>query len=328
VAAEFVELTYLGVSYRIPHMADDKPTIAKTSVRMPEEALSKTAVVLPETAVKWAWGLTAKYSEKMEGKIDADYTQQQMKEIKNNVVKGSKEDKYLNNLYSAVNAAVRTLVIAINGRNHNFKEVHEVIEKQTSIIDNTKRLTANLQSIAPRLAAISVGGVALPTLFTWLIQAAWPGKTEPVISENVFPLVTVLAIGLSYFLHERFIVPSTVKKHQQLLIYGEYFRNQYYHNWIIRVRETLKSLLRESINIYQIFYGDYAKNSVADIKQYVDDLIVGIGPKPLCCFVHACMEKTMNENKEKVIDFHIWSKCESGIGVKECEVYKSARANG
>jgi len=29
-ASEFIELTYLGVSYRIPRMADDKPTIAKT----------------------------------------------------------------------------------------------------------------------------------------------------------------------------------------------------------------------------------------------------------------------------------------------------------
>jgi len=29
VAAEFVELTYLGVPYRIPHMVDGKPTIRK-----------------------------------------------------------------------------------------------------------------------------------------------------------------------------------------------------------------------------------------------------------------------------------------------------------
>jgi len=32
VAAEFVELTYLGIPYRIPHNADGKPTI-KQSVR-------------------------------------------------------------------------------------------------------------------------------------------------------------------------------------------------------------------------------------------------------------------------------------------------------
>jgi len=29
VAAEFVELTYLGIPYRIPHKADGKPTIKK-----------------------------------------------------------------------------------------------------------------------------------------------------------------------------------------------------------------------------------------------------------------------------------------------------------
>lgn len=159
VAAEFVELTYLGVSYRIPHMADDKPTIAKTSVRMPE-IIPETAGILPECAVSWAWGLTAKYSEKMEGKIDAEYTQQQMKEIKSKT-KNVLEAKYLNNLYSAVDAAVRTLVITINGRNHNFKEVDEIIKKQSLIIDNTKRLTGELQSIAPRLATITVGGYTL-----------------------------------------------------------------------------------------------------------------------------------------------------------------------
>ncbi len=30
MAAEFVELTYLGIPYRIPHMADGKPTIRKS----------------------------------------------------------------------------------------------------------------------------------------------------------------------------------------------------------------------------------------------------------------------------------------------------------
>jgi len=30
LASEFIELTYLGIPYRIPHMADGKPTIAKT----------------------------------------------------------------------------------------------------------------------------------------------------------------------------------------------------------------------------------------------------------------------------------------------------------
>ena len=30
MAANFVELTYHGIPYRIPHTIDDKPTIAKT----------------------------------------------------------------------------------------------------------------------------------------------------------------------------------------------------------------------------------------------------------------------------------------------------------
>ena len=33
MAAEFAELTYLGIPYRIPHMADGKPTIRKTHTR-------------------------------------------------------------------------------------------------------------------------------------------------------------------------------------------------------------------------------------------------------------------------------------------------------
>jgi len=31
VAADFAELTYLGIPYRIPHMADGKPTIRKAA---------------------------------------------------------------------------------------------------------------------------------------------------------------------------------------------------------------------------------------------------------------------------------------------------------
>ena len=31
VTAEYYELTYLGIPYRIPHKADDKPTIKKAT---------------------------------------------------------------------------------------------------------------------------------------------------------------------------------------------------------------------------------------------------------------------------------------------------------
>jgi len=31
MAAEFMELTYLGIPYRIPHKADGKPTIKKAT---------------------------------------------------------------------------------------------------------------------------------------------------------------------------------------------------------------------------------------------------------------------------------------------------------
>ena len=285
-------------------------------------------MILPETAVRWAWGLTAKYSEKMEGKIDAEYTQQQMKEIKDKT-KNPLEARYLDNLYSAVDAAVRTLVITINGRNHNFKEVNEIIEKQSLIIDNTKRLTANLQSLAPRLATITVGGVALPSLFKWFIPFIWPGDSELVISDNVFRLLTVLAIGVTYWLHEAIVVPWSIKRHQRLLIFGEYSRNLYYQQWVIAVRSTLESLLRECINIYESIspYGEkvYPKKSTKYIVENVDRLTKGIEPKHWCDLVHECMAKTMDDTKENVIDFDKWGKCESGIGVCVCEEYKKRR---
>ncbi|GAH35506.1 unnamed protein product, partial [marine sediment metagenome] len=140
--------------------------------------------ILPEAAVMWAWGLTLKYSEKMEGKIDAEYTQQQMKEIKDETEKKTPDAWYLDNLYSAVDAAVRTLVITINGRNHNFKEADELIKRQSSLIDNTKRLTGNLQSLAPRLMAMTVGGATIPSLVKWFIPLIWPFDSELVISDN------------------------------------------------------------------------------------------------------------------------------------------------
>ncbi len=314
VAADFVEFTYLGVSYRIPHMANNKPTIAKTRVRMPEEILSETAVILPETAVRWAWGLTAKHSEDMEGKIDAEYTQQQMKEIKDKM-KNALEARYLDNLYSAVYAAVRNLVIILNGRNHNFSEVEEIIKKQSSMIDNTERLTYELQSIIPRLAAVTVGGTTIPLLVKRFI---------PQISGDVFNLLIVLASGLAYFLHEWIMIPRTIKKHQRLLIFGEYSRNQYYYQWVQRVRRALRSSLRESINIYESIYPkEYTKNLTEHTKKYVDELTKSLEPTPMCCFVYECMAKTMDDTKKNVIDFDKWGTCESGIGVEKCEEYKA-----
>lgn len=324
VAAEFVELTYLGVSYRIPHMTDDKPTIAKTHTRMPDEILPKTAVILPETAVNWAWGLTLKYSEKMEGKIDAEYTQQQMKEIKENTKKNTLEASYLDNLYSAVDAAVRTLVITINGRNHNFKEVNALIDLQSSIIDDTERVTANLQSLAPRLATITVGGATLPSLFKWILPLIWPWDSELVISDNVFRLLMIFAIGVTYWFHEVFVVRWRIKKHQRLLIFGEYNRNLYYRQWVMTVRSTLESLLENSINIYESYYDTkkYENKLIPWRKKFVDDLTKGIEPKYWCKHVHKCMAKNRDDTKKDVIDFDKWGNCESGEGKEECEEYK------
>lgn len=158
-----------------------------------------TKTILPEAAVHWAWGLTLKYSEAEDGKLDAQYTQDQMKETRREAKKRSVEARYLDNLDSAVDSCVRTLVISINGRNHNFKEVQELIDKQEEIIDNTKRLTGKLQSVVPRLAAVSVGGIALPSLFTWGIETFWPSDPKPIVSENLFLLFLVFAIGSSFW---------------------------------------------------------------------------------------------------------------------------------
>jgi hypothetical protein len=281
---------------------------------MSEEILPETAVILPECAVRWAWGLTLKYSEKMEGKIDAEYTQQQMKEIKNKT-ENNLEARYLDNLYSAVDAAVRTLVITINGRNHNFKEVEDIIDKQSSLIDNTKRLTKDAQSIVPRLATTAVGGVAIPGLVKLFI---------PEISGDVFSLLLAFMIGLAYLIHEWIVIPLTMKKHQRLLIFGEYSRNLYYKQWVITVRSTLESLLKQSINIYESIYDpkEYEKKSIKYIKEFVDGLTDGIEPKYWCDLVYECMAKTMDDTKENVIDFDKWGTCESGQGVETCEVYK------
>lgn len=285
-----------------------------------------TATVLPETAVRWAWGLTLKYSEAPDGKLDAQYTQDQMKETRRQAKKNSVEARYLDNLYSAVDSYVRTLVISINGRNRNFKEVQELIDKQEEIVDNTKRLTGKMQSIVPRLAAVSVGGIAIPSLFTWGIQTLWPWDPKPIVSENLFPLFLVFAIGFSFLIHERVIVPRTVRKHQQLLIYGEYSRDLYYAQWVIRAKLALKSLLEEGIQIYEDFFGSLGRPA-EHVKQFVEGMTAPIEPKPMCTYVHKCLELTMRGIEKRVV-FDRWSKCESGVGLEQCEIYKTVYQNG
>lgn len=293
----------------------------------------KLNVILPETAVQWAWGLTAKYSEKLEGQVDAEYTQQRMKDVQSRVeqrledsdsevkIKAQHDIRYLDNLYSVIDSSVRSLVISINGRNHNFAEVGDLIKKQEQIIDNTKRLTANLQSITPRIASTTIGGVTVPMIIKALYEWKLPGYTLPI---EFFYFTILLASAAFYLFHEWKIVPRSIKKHQQLLIQAEYARNKYYDDWLKRAQLLLSSLLHESTRIYRKFYD----KSYQENKEIVTRIIEGIEQKYMCRYVHVCMETTIEPTKNDRINYRRWPTCETSIGVKECPVYKKLSTEG
>lgn len=121
-------------------------------------------------------------------------------------------------------------------------------------------------------------------------------------------------------------MPRTVRKHQQLLIYGEYSRDLYYARWVRQIKRALKSLLEEGIQIYEDFFDSYEKPA-GHVKQFVEGITEGIEPKPMCRYVHKCVELT-RQGKEKRVDFGRWSKCESGIGVEQCLIYKNIYQDG
>jgi hypothetical protein len=137
--------------------------------------------ILPEQVVQWAWGFTIAHSgseNETEKQLQEQSIRKRMDEIKKEVqdskrpLKG-KDIEYINNILTAVDGAVRTLLIIIRGRATNFKETDSHMELYIKKNESINNFRISLQSAFGRVASMTFGG----TSATAIVLTLFPNLT-------------------------------------------------------------------------------------------------------------------------------------------------------
>jgi len=223
----------------------------------------------------------------------------------------NKDLSYTENVLSAIAACNRNIVSLISNRNQNFQQTDSLMASEIANIESSARLTANLQSLLPRLFATG-GGASGTIVVNYILQSAI-GYTIPV--EVLAAVATIVAAGF-YGLFQWKFAPRNVVRSQQEIIKNSYRRDIYYRRYVERVVSSLEALFDQTLSIYKTVYGydyDPMYDDVQARKKVAWDVLGGkdgVYGRP-CPHIH----KHYLQNK---ITPETWASCQSGEGYQTC----------
>jgi hypothetical protein len=275
------------------------------------EEPSSTTILPPLLGVRIAWALTSQYSSDQIARDSAQDAKQELAdlEVKVKSIANTPEGGYVLAALGLIRSTERTLQIILEGRNLNFKEENELRENSQKNILYFSQFSSHLQSILPRLGSMAVVGSAGSITVAQVFEKALAG-----LPSYVFPLVVTLAVGIGYLLHGLVVVPVVKRLLQKEKIRADYSRNLYYDQYIVRSRRALTSLLNALEGCHtQFFNHPYYRENV-NRRILVEEETSGLG-STMCFYVH----KHMNEDK---ITANLWPMCESGEGIRSCELWR------
>jgi hypothetical protein len=275
-------------------------------------------ILSPELAVRNVWARTLQLSSKeaLQAGEEAKRAKTQMDAILKKV-HGDDETRYVNEVYSAIESTFRTLATARNRLEVDFEEVDKLREKIKTDLENTTTFTSDLQSLIPRITAMTFGG----TLTGWAFLAnvlQWVFPTSADIETIVLPLVLAFGAGIGYVLHWAFVVPVQARKTRYQLVRADYDKIMYYELYLKRSKSALVNLYNTVNQLYKdIFGSDYYTRIDAD--KVVTDVLTGMS---MIGFMCPLIRKHIEElkpswRKREYIDPDTWVKCETGGEIAE-----------
>jgi hypothetical protein len=278
-------------------------------------SIAPTQILPPEEAVEIAWAQTIELSSNESVHSSAEIPKRQMEDKKkraeaigNPQVK-KRELEYFESANSAIAAAYRNLTTARNSLDLNFKEAKALRDKEEENIQYLERFTASLQSLIPKAAEMTVGGVAVSVVFGGVFESFFPGSMKTY----ALPLLLALGAAITYFVHGLLIVPMVGKEMQRQKIHYEYDEIQYYKQYVARVASILQTLYERVERAHKDQFGkEYAPGTTA--TEVVKRVLLGM-EQDRCKNIATCIEK-----KGRITPLN-WSTCKTGNNASQCGYY-------
>ena len=267
----------------------------------------QTQLISPRGAIDIAWASTNDLSTNPKISGNAERVKKRMDDIIEIAYKGNnmKEKEYINSVYMAIESTYRSLATITNGRNNNYTEINTVRDQQAKDMQSYASFILTLQSTIPRIAEMTIGGIASGTLF-----GPYFIRMFPSLGDSAFHISVALGAVIFYLVSEFYINPRLAKRKLRSIIQLDYDKDLYYQQYLNRIKEALISLYDQVENLhvknFKIKYNE-EKNSETE----VDDLLKGLDTT-MCENVVTCMEN------EKITPDN-WAVCESGETKDSCK---------
>jgi len=281
----------------------------------PEE--ERTQILPPVEAVEIAWARTDELSSNESVRSSAEIPKRQMEDKIKRAQKSKdpREQKYVESANSAIEAAYRNLATARNSLDLNFREAKALGQKEQEKIQHFEKFSSDLQSLVPKVAEMTIGGVTGGVLLGAIFENWFPES----LKAYAMPLVLGLFASLALFVHSLVIVPVVKEKLQRQVLRSEYDEIQYYKQYVARVRNILQSLYERVERAHEDHFGRKYLDSAAARAGVVENVLIGM-EQGMCKNVAACIMKDRVTPKQ-------WSTCETGNNANKCRHYNLIEAN-
>jgi hypothetical protein len=198
---------------------------------------------------------------------------------------------------AAVTNATRSLQIIYRGREDNFKTIESLRDTKQKSLDNWEQVGLNLQSLLPRLTAVTIGGTTIGGLAEVVGKSIWSGyKSEYLLA------LFLLGAALSYLFTETWIKPRKIDEKVREIIELDNNRNKYFGNYISKSACVLSILFDEIGSIYSDVYS--APWPDTSDKAHIE--------KKLQCLKTTSCRNADDCLKKDLIHSEDWARCELG----------------
>jgi hypothetical protein len=269
--------------------------------------LKRSQILSPEEGVEIAWGRTIELSSNeavREGaEIPKRLLEQKIKRAQSSV--NNNELSYVESASAAISAAYRNLATARNYLDLNFAEAKVRTNKEEESIQYLEKFSLSLQSLIPKLASMTIGGVTLGVLVSPLLASWFP----PQFQTYAFYLLLALGAAVAYFIHGFLLVPVVRRRLQKQLVNFQFDEIRYYLQYVARVKATLKSLYERLEQAHEDTFGSRYDQDITS-EQVVKKILAGL-EQEMCRNIADCLMNDKISPKE-------WSKCQTAINANKC----------
>jgi hypothetical protein len=267
----------------------------------------KTQILPPAEAVEIAWARTDEISSNKSVQASAEIPKKIMQDkIKRaEELKDPREQNYVGSANSAIEAAYRNLATARNYLDLSFNDIKELGQKEQEKIEYLEKFSGDLQSIIPKLATMTIGGVAGGALLSGIFENLFPASMKGY----AMPLLLGLSAAVAYFLHGLIIVPVVKKRLERQVMQTQFDKVQYYKQYLARISSILQNLY---VRIEEAHENYFKKKYSANTKSedVVKKILSGM-QQDRCKNIEECLKGHKTSPSQ-------WSTCETGIGSEQC----------